>query len=67
MFGGGVVAARRAEDVEPLETELLFDGPQRMHLTRNADHQQSLQAKPRHFVQQRQQWRVSHLHAAALG
>ena len=65
-LGGRVVRAGRADDIEPLEPQLLLQRAQRVDLAGNADHREPPEAARARRLQQRQQRRVAHPHAAAL-
>ena len=65
-LGGGVVRARRADDVQPLKPQFLFQRAQRIDLAGDADDGEAAVAAGERRFQQGEQRRVAHAHAAAL-
>ena len=65
-LGGRVVRAGRADDIEPLQAELFLERPERIDLAGNPDHREPLEAGSTGGLEQGQQRRIAHPHAAAL-
>ena len=70
IFGGGVVRARRANDIQGLQTllcfELWFDRAQGINLAGNANHRQAFMPLCQGRFHQAQQRPIAHAHASAL-
>ena len=70
IFGGGVVRARCANDIQGLQTlfcfELWFDRAQGINLAGNANHRQAFVPLCQRRFYQTQQRPIAHAHASAL-